>query len=64
MDIESSYNFRRITEKLTTSGIVRPDALRALGSKGYEVLVNLLPDTSEYAIAHEREIVESQGTSI
>lgn len=61
MDIESSYNFRRITEKLTTSGIVRPDALRALGSKGYEVLVNLLPDSSEYAIANEREIVESQG---
>lgn len=61
MDIESSYNFRGISERLTTSGIVRPDGLKALGTQGYEVVVNLLPDSSEYAIANERDIVESQG---
>ena len=27
MDIEASYNFRRLNERLTTSGIVRPDGL-------------------------------------
>lgn len=61
MDIEASYNFRRMTERLTTSGIVRPDGLKALRVQGYEVVVNLLPDTSEYAIPNERDIVEAQG---
>ncbi|MBE7564258.1 protein tyrosine phosphatase family protein [Acidithiobacillus sp. HP-6] len=61
MDIEASYNFRRITERLTTSGIVHPDGLKALRGQGYEVVVNLLPDTSEYAIPYERDTVESQG---
>ena len=61
MDIEASRNFRRITGTLTTSGVVRPEALKALALQGYEVVVNLLPETSEYAVPHEREIVESQG---
>lgn len=61
MDIEASYNFRRMTETLTTSGIVRLHGLKALREQGYEVVVNLLPDTSEYAIPNEREAVESQG---
>ena len=61
MDIEASYNFRRITEKLTTSGIVQPDGLKALRAQGYEVVINLLPDTGRNAIPNERDIVESQG---
>ena len=61
MSIESSYNFRRVTDRLTTSGIVRPDQLKALREQGYEVVVNLLPDTSEHAIANERDVIESQG---
>jgi len=60
MNIEASYNFRRISARLTTSGIVQTDGLRALGSQGYEVLVNLLPDSSEHAVPNERSIVESQ----
>lgn len=61
MDIEASYNFRRINDKLTTSGIVRTAGLEALASQGYEVVVNLLPETSEYAVPNERDIVESQA---
>jgi len=61
MDIEKSYNFRRLTERLTTSGIVHPDGLNELGAQGYQVLINLLPDSSENAVPHEREIVECQG---
>jgi protein tyrosine phosphatase (PTP) superfamily phosphohydrolase (DUF442 family) len=60
MEIEASYNFRRIDDRLTTSGIVRQEALKSLASQGYEVVVNLLPDSSEYAVRNEREIVESQ----
>jgi protein tyrosine phosphatase (PTP) superfamily phosphohydrolase (DUF442 family) len=61
MDIEASHNFRRISDKLTTSGVVRPNLLKALGSQGYEVVVNLLPDSSEHAVRDERDIVESQS---
>lgn len=61
MDIDTSYNFLRINEKLTTSGLIPTDGLKALASQDYAVVINLLPDTSEYAIPHEREIVESQG---
>jgi len=61
MDIQASHNFRRITNRLTTSGIVRPDGLKALRAQGYEVVVNLLPDTSEYAIPNERDAIEAQG---
>ncbi len=61
MDIEASYNFRRVDGKLTTSGRVHPEGLKALASRGYEVVVNLLPDTSEHATPGEREIVESQS---
>lgn len=60
MEIETSYNFRRVTDRLTTSGIVRPGTLKSLASEGYDVVVNLLPDSSEHAVANEREIVESQ----
>jgi protein tyrosine phosphatase (PTP) superfamily phosphohydrolase (DUF442 family) len=61
MNIEASYNFRRISDTLTTSGVVRPDGLKSLTAESYEVVVNLLPDTSEHAIAGERDIVESQS---
>lgn len=61
MDIEAIYNFRRVSERLTTSGIVYPDELKALRAQGCEVVINLLPDTSEYAIPNERDAVESQG---
>jgi len=61
VDIEASYNFRRMTDRVTTSGIVPPDGLKALRAQGYEVVINLLPDSGKNAIPNERDIVESQG---
>lgn len=61
MSIEASRNFRRINDRLTTSGTVQVDDLRMLRAEGYEAVVNLLPDTSEYAVSNERNVVESQG---
>ena len=58
--IKGSYNFRIISDRLTTSGVVGADRLNALASQGYEAVVNLLPDSSEHAVADERDIVESQ----
>ena len=59
-DIEDSYNFRMISGRLTTSGVVGADRLEALASQAYEVVVNLLPDSSEHAVSNEQDIVESQ----
>ena len=61
MNIETSYNFRKIHDGLTTSGVVSRDCLKTLASQGYEVLVNLMPDESEYAVSDERTIVKSQN---
>ncbi len=61
MDIDTSYKFCRVSDQLTTSGLVPTGGLKALASQGYQVVINLLPDTSEYAISDERNIVESQG---
>ncbi len=61
MSIEPSYNFRKIHDKLTTSGTVYPNCLNTLASQGYEVVVNLMPDSSDHAVPGERMTVESQG---
>ena len=60
MDIEASRNFRRISERLTTSGVVSAEALAELASHGYEAVINLLPENTDYAVPNERGIVESQ----
>lgn len=61
MPIEQSYNFRSINDDLTTSGVVGAERLRGLSAEDYEVVIDLLPDSSEQAVAGERDIVESQG---
>ena len=61
MSIESSYNFRKLSGKLTTSGVVSEDTLKSLSEEGYEAVVNLLPQSNEHAVPEEKEIIESQG---
>ena len=61
MGIEKSYNFKRVSSCITTSGVVGIERLEGLGAAGYEVLINLLPNESEYAAENEREIVEAQN---
>jgi uncharacterized protein (TIGR01244 family) len=61
MSIEESYNFRRIDDRLTTSGVVSAEQLEQLGAEGYDCVINLLPGDSEYAVAGERELVEGLG---
>jgi protein tyrosine phosphatase (PTP) superfamily phosphohydrolase (DUF442 family) len=61
MSIEQSYNFRRIDERLTTSGLVSASVLRELHRDGYDAVINLLPDTFEHAVRDEARIVREQG---
>ena len=61
MSIEESYNFRRIDDQLTTSGLVSAEQLASLRTEGYESVINLLPDTYEHAVRDEERIVRDQG---
>jgi protein tyrosine phosphatase (PTP) superfamily phosphohydrolase (DUF442 family) len=61
MGVEGSYNFHRVSTRTTTSGVVGVERLGQLGSEGYDTVINLLPDSSEYAIAGEADIVGEQG---
>lgn len=61
MSIENSYNFKEISSRVTTSGVVGRERLKSLSSEGYEVVINLLPNDNKYAVPEEKEIVESQN---
>ena len=61
MNIESSYNFREIDSQITTSGVVGEEILKSLSKEGYQIVINLLPNDSEYAVPGEKEILESQN---
>lgn len=61
MTVEDSYNFRRISERLTTSGLVSVAQLSSLHREGYDAVINLLPDSSEHAVTDEARIVRDQG---
>ena len=63
MSIEGSYNFRRISATVTTSGVVGAERLGDLRTQGYDAVINLLPDSSEHAVAGEAGIVRDQGVS-
>jgi uncharacterized protein (TIGR01244 family) len=61
MTIEDSYNFRRIHERLTTSGLVSAEQLGDLRRQDYDAVINLLPDTHERALTDEAAIVRDLG---
>ncbi|MDD9891918.1 MAG: protein tyrosine phosphatase family protein [Gammaproteobacteria bacterium] len=61
MTIANSYNFREITPTLTSSGVVGANRLKGLAEEGYECVINLLPDDSDYAVGNEQATVEAQG---
>ena len=61
MSIEDSYNFRRIHERLTTSGLVSAEQLNDLQNEGYDAVINLLPESNARAVADEGRIVRDQG---
>jgi uncharacterized protein (TIGR01244 family) len=61
MSIEDSYNFRRVHERLTTSGLVSAEQLGELRAEGYDAVINLLPDSYEHAVRDEAHIVGEQG---
>ena len=60
MAVNEAYNYKNINESVSTSGLLNEDQLGELKAEGYQVVINLLPDDSQYAVANERTIVEGQ----
>src|SRR5262245_2015958 len=61
MSIEDAYNFRRVNDRLTTSGAVSRAQLCALRSEGYDTVINLLTESHDLAVAGEAHILQEQG---
>lgn len=61
MSVDDAFNFKKINETVSIAGLLSEEQLGQLGSEGYEVVINLLPHDSEYAIKNEVSIVQGQG---
>ncbi|MGH1372569.1 MAG: protein tyrosine phosphatase family protein [Cellvibrionaceae bacterium] len=61
MSIEKAYNFRLINSRITTSGVISAEQLQELSHLDYQRVINLLPSDSEYAVADEQQLIESQN---
>jgi protein tyrosine phosphatase (PTP) superfamily phosphohydrolase (DUF442 family) len=61
MAIGDVFNYKKISATVITSGLANEEQLAALAAQGFNVVINLLPHDSEYAITNEQEIIEQQG---
>ncbi len=61
MTVDDTFNFRRVSDRVTTSGLVNAEQLATLGGEGYRAVINLLPDSYEHAVHDEAAIVRDQG---
>jgi protein tyrosine phosphatase (PTP) superfamily phosphohydrolase (DUF442 family) len=61
MCIDKAFNYKKIGDNIATAGLLQPEQLAELSVAGIDVVINLLPDSSEHAISGEKEIVEDQG---
>lgn len=61
MGLEATMNYRRIDDRVTTSGSVPLEVLDGLGAAGYQAVINLMPDDSDWAVPGEANSVAGQG---
>lgn len=63
MSVDQAYNFRKVSDSISTAGVLGQEQLGALQREGYTAVINLLPEDSEYAIKGEKDMVLQQGLS-
>ena len=61
MSVDQAYNFKKVNDAVSTAGVLNADQLAQLGEEGYQAVINLLPNDSEYAVENEASIVSTQG---
>lgn len=59
--IESIYNFKKISPLWATGGQPDEDELHEIGQAGFEVVINLGRDKTDYAIPEEKNILALYG---
>ena len=59
--MQGVYNFIQVQPELATSGVVAKESFAALRADGYDVVINLLPGDSQYAVVDEAEVVAASG---
>lgn len=60
-EVESVFNYVKISEDLSTSGQPTPEQFAAIREAGFETVINLLPNDTSNALSGEAEIVEKLG---
>jgi protein tyrosine phosphatase (PTP) superfamily phosphohydrolase (DUF442 family) len=55
--MQGVYNFIQVRPDLATSGVIAAESFAEVRAAGYDVVINLLPDDSKYAVAEEAAIV-------
>lgn len=63
MSVDQAYNFRKVSDSISTAGVLSEEQLGALQPEGYTAVISLLPEDSEYAIKGEKDMVLRQGLS-
>lgn len=61
MGVEDAFNYKEVSESISTAGLLSEQQVDALQSEGYNCVINLLPNDSEYALQSEKERIENQG---
>ena len=61
MIIQKAYNFKQLDKFVSSSGTLKNIDLKSFLSENYSVVINLLPNDSEYAIEGEKKDLESLG---
>lgn len=61
MIIQNSYNFKQLDKFISSSGTLKNVDLKSLLTENYSVVINLLPNDSEYALEGEKENLASLG---
>jgi protein tyrosine phosphatase (PTP) superfamily phosphohydrolase (DUF442 family) len=57
--MQGFYNFRENADFISSSGAITENGLASLVTQGYQLIINLLPDSSEKALMNEQELAES-----
>jgi len=60
-ELESIFNYVKITETLSTSGQPTEEQFTSIAEAGFETVINLLPREKENALKTEEEVVRGLG---
>ena len=63
MSVDDAFNYKKVSETISTAGLLSEQQIDSLKPQGYQCVINLLPNDSEYALQGEKERIEGQGIS-